>query len=98
MFTQLNALLVALKTPMQSATAGAKTTSPLAAVAAPSNFQLMLRVPEMSAQLNALLAASKMPTQSAVRGAKTTSPLAAIAAPTNFASMLRVEDRRCPRS
>ena len=81
MSTQLNASLAASKTPTQSALYGAKTTSPLAAVAAPSNLPSMLRVEEISTQLNALLAALKTPTQSAPSGAKTTSPLAAVVAP-----------------
>ena len=84
MSTQLNALLAASNTPTQSAVHGAKTTSPLPAVAALRNLPWMLRVEEMSTQLNALLAASKTPTQLANKyGAKTTSPLAAVAAPAN---------------
>ena len=51
MSTQLNALLAALKTPTQSAWDGAKTTRPLPAVAAPTNFLSMLRVEAMSTQL-----------------------------------------------
>ena len=39
METQLNASLAALKTPTQPALDGAKTTSPLPAVAAPSNLR-----------------------------------------------------------
>ena len=70
---------------------GAKTTRPLAAVAAPSNLPAMLRVEAMETQLNASLAASKTPTQSAWSGAKTTSPLPAVATPQNLESMLSVE-------
>ena len=69
METQLNASLAASKTPTQSAPYGAKTTRPLAAVAAPINLLSVLRVEAMETQLNASLAASlaasKTPTQSA---------------------------------
>ena len=81
METQLNASLAASKTPTQSVLRGAKTTRPLAAVAAPTNLWSMLRVEAMETQLNASLAASKTPTQSAWNGAKTTRPLPAVAAP-----------------
>ena len=63
---------------------GAKTTSSLLAVVAPTNFPLWLMVDEISTQLNALVVGSKMPTQSALYGAKTTRPSLAVAAPSNL--------------
>jgi len=50
MSTQLNDSLAASKTPTQSALNGAKTISPLAAVAAPLNLLSMLRVEETELQ------------------------------------------------
>eukprot|EP00964_Phaeocystis_antarctica_P018004 scaffold9995_cov75-Phaeocystis_antarctica.AAC.5 len=84
MSTQLKSLLVGSKVPTQSAAAGAKTTRPSLAVAAPANFEDLLMVDEMSTQLKSLVVGSKMPTQSALYGAKTTRPSLAVAAPLNL--------------
>jgi len=81
MSTQLKALFTGSKVPTQSAVAGAKTTSPLLAVVAPTNFPSLLIVDEMSTQLKMFFTGSKVPTQLALCGAKTTIPLLAVVAP-----------------
>ena len=88
-----------MNVPMQSAQYGAKTTSPLLAVAAPQN----LTSPEVKSvrvegiigkgvQLKTLVVGSKMPTQLAFFGAKTTRPSLAVVAPPNLASPLMVDE------
>ena len=79
--THEKALLVGSKMPTQSESNGAKTTSPLTAVVAPTNLPLLLMVDEMSTHVKALLVGLKTPTQSALSGAKMTFPLAAGVAP-----------------
>ena len=78
--------------PTQSASHGAKTTSPSPVVVAPLNLWSNSRVDEMLTQLKKSVVGSKWPTQSAFHGAKTAIPLLAVLAPENFQPLLMVEE------
>ena len=81
---QLNVCVLEFHRPTQSALTGAKTMTPLGALAAPANKPLMpLRLDGSAAQLNVCVLKSHRPMQLEKSGTKTMTPLGVLAAPSN---------------